>query len=60
MSNLGLFVNPGAPWALHFYLAMGFHVKERDRDRILAMHGGAFTPYHERGTWLLWKCLEVS
>jgi ribosomal protein S18 acetylase RimI-like enzyme len=52
---LRLFANCNADWAIRFYEKMGFRIKSRNKDEILAMDEGIFQPFYEQKSVLMEK-----
>ena len=57
LTDLRLFANSKAEWALNFYERVGFKVLMTEKQDILYLENGVFKPFYEEGAHLLQKIL---
>jgi GNAT superfamily N-acetyltransferase len=57
VTDLRLFANGKANWALSFYERVGFKVLMTEKQDIMNIDNGIFKPFYEEGAYLLQKVL---
>lgn len=60
LTKLRLFCNPKSTWAVEFYKRLGFSVLSSNKQEILALDKGIFTPFYEQDALLMEKILPES
>lgn len=55
ITDLRLFANRKAGWAIDFYKKRGFKIISKAKDEILAMDGGVLKPFYEEDAYLMKK-----
>lgn len=57
VTDLRLFANPKADWAVNFYTKYGFHILSSDKQEILAMNNKVMEPFYEENSYFMQKIL---
>ncbi len=58
ITDLRLFTNAKATWALEFYQKMGFSIITTEKEEILSLEGGILQPFYEQNSYLLSKQIK--